>query len=411
MEKSFSEVAMNINHPNWEKCISRETPLYERVDDIRTPFTRDYTRILHSLAYRRLKHKTQVFYAAAGNDHICTRIEHVAHVESVSNSIAKSLGLNEELTRAIAMAHDLGHAPFGHKGETCINELTKKYLGEVFWHEKNGVYFVENIELLEDPQKIKRNLNLTWAVRDGIISHCGEVDQNCIRPRDISIPLTAVQKGGQLQAATWEGCVVKLADKIAYLGRDIEDADRLGYFDDADLKRLKDLARQCNKDAVNTTVITHSMITDICKNSSVEKGLCLSPEMDQVLKDIKEFNYKEIYFHPRLKYYEEYAKMIISSLFDALSTYYDGMNTFSKLSENNFHSRKFVQEFYKHLLCYTIPVPGSPLWTQEKILTRQNKKVYGQLETKEIYYRAIIDFIAGMTDNYAVEAFQQLLQC
>ncbi len=127
-EKRFESVAMNANNPNWQEAISRKSALYSRDDDIRSPFIRDYTRVLHSLAYRRLKHKTQVFYGGAGNDHICTRIEHVAHVDSVSNSIACTLGLNEELTRAIAMAHDLGHAPFGYIGVHYINVFTSQYL-------------------------------------------------------------------------------------------------------------------------------------------------------------------------------------------------------------------------------------------------------------------------------------------
>ena len=181
--KKFSKEALVPENDKWELAIKRCDDLYSRKDDIRGPFARDYTRVLHSLAYRRLKHKTQVFFNAAGNDHICTRIEHVQHVESVSNTIAKELGLNEELTRAIAIAHDLGHAPFGHQGEDVIKRLTQKYLEKDFWHEQNGVYFVDDVELLEDNEKKFRNLDLTYAVRDGIISHCVELDENSIRPR------------------------------------------------------------------------------------------------------------------------------------------------------------------------------------------------------------------------------------
>lgn len=115
----FSKCAAISKNENWEKFIERETTLYSRNDDVRSPFARDYTRILHSMAYRRLKHKTQVFFNI-DNDHICTRMEHVAHVESVSSTIAKELGLNVELTKAISIGHDLGHAPFGHQGETVI---------------------------------------------------------------------------------------------------------------------------------------------------------------------------------------------------------------------------------------------------------------------------------------------------
>lgn len=135
----FKEFASTEKNKNWDNLILREGKLYDRKGDVRTPFTRDYTRILHSLAYRRLKHKTQVFFNI-DNDHICTRMEHVAHVESVSATIAKQLGLNTELTKAIAIGHDIGHAPFGHHGEAVLDNIAKEKLKESggFWHEKNG---------------------------------------------------------------------------------------------------------------------------------------------------------------------------------------------------------------------------------------------------------------------------------
>lgn len=168
--------------------IKREEKLYSRGNDIRSEFERDYTRVIHSNAYRRQKHKTQVFFSPE-NDHICTRIEHVTYVESISYTIAKYLGLNVELTRAIAIAHDIGHSPFGHQGEKILSEISKRDLGKTFWHEKNGLEFVDKIELLEDKSKNMQNLNLTYAVRDGIISHCGEIDENKLKPRDEYIDL------------------------------------------------------------------------------------------------------------------------------------------------------------------------------------------------------------------------------
>ena len=160
MENKFKDYAANEHNPKWENMIKREKEIYKRENDIRSEFERDYTRILHSDAFRRLKHKTQVFYSPQ-NDHICTRIEHVMHVESVSYTIAKYFGLNTELTKAIATGHDLGHSPFGHEGERILSEISKKEIGESFWHEKNGLDFVDKIELLEDYNKNKRNLNLT----------------------------------------------------------------------------------------------------------------------------------------------------------------------------------------------------------------------------------------------------------
>ena len=140
MTHLFQEFAAAPSHPRWEALAGRKSRLYARPDDIRDPFARDYTRVLHSMAYRRLKHKTQVFFNI-DNDHICTRMEHVAHVESVSSTIAAALGLNQDLTRAIAMAHDLGHAPFGHQGETVIRSLSQTHLGQTFWHEQNALRF------------------------------------------------------------------------------------------------------------------------------------------------------------------------------------------------------------------------------------------------------------------------------
>ena len=123
--KKFEKYSTNPENPNWEKATKRETPLYPRNNDIRNDFERDYTRIIHSNAYRRLKHKTQVFFSPE-NDHICTRIEHVTHVESISYTIAKYLGLNTELTKAISVAHDIGHSPFGHEGEKYYLKFQKE---------------------------------------------------------------------------------------------------------------------------------------------------------------------------------------------------------------------------------------------------------------------------------------------
>lgn len=127
--KSVASTESNLN------LIKRQYDIYKRPEDIRTEFGKDYTRILHSFAYRRLKHKTQVFFNI-DNDHICTRMEHVQHVESVSYTIASYLGLNTKLTKAIATAHDLGHAPFGHYGEVILTEIRKKHNLDIFWHKK-----------------------------------------------------------------------------------------------------------------------------------------------------------------------------------------------------------------------------------------------------------------------------------
>ena len=406
-KNSFADTAAVPGSPNWDKLISRRTPLYERPVDVRSPFARDYTRILHSLAYRRLKHKTQVFFNI-DNDHICTRMEHVAHVESVSSTIAKYLGLNDELTKAISIGHDLGHTPFGHQGETIIEALTKKYLDEDFWHEKNGLRFVDKVELLEDTYKKSQNLNLTYAVRDGIISHCGEVDENGIKPRSEFIHPESFQKAGQFQPITWEGCVVKFADKIAYIGRDIEDAERLGLLDKAAEDILLDMARQTDQNALNTTVIIHNMIIDICENSSPESGIRLSLKFLKQLNDLKAFNYEQIYNHPRLKPFKSYAEMIISEIFGILLELYDGKYTIYTMDKIEKFYHLLHKSFKKWLSRYcTISIV--PQEYEQLSLSCENEKIYGSLDTEQEYIQAILDYIAGMTDRFAIKIFTELI--
>lgn len=409
MKEKFLKQAATLDNPNWTKLCSRESELYSRPDDVRSPFARDYTRILHSMAYRRLKHKTQVFFNI-NNDHICTRMEHVNHVESVSSTVAKTIGLNEELTKAISIGHDLGHAPFGHQGESVIKKLSQEYLGQSFWHEKNGLRFVDQIELLEDNYKIYRNLDLTYAVRDGIISHCGEVDQNGIFPRDISISIDDFDTAGKFQAATWEGCVVKMADKIAYVGRDIEDAINLGFLDQTAQNELLRMARANDERAVNTTVIMHNMIIDICQHSSPENGIGMSSQFNQQLNEIKAFNYEHIYGHKRLKPFKHYAELVLFQIFNELMSFYDGKHTWNALEENRRFTPILVDSFQKWLAryCSVEIVPNGTL--KALALSCENIKIYQELETREIYVQAIIDYISGMTDRFAITLFNEMLE-
>ena len=152
MKNILKNQATTEESQKWNNAIKRENELYSRGNDIRSEFERDYTRIIHSLAFRRMKHKTQVFFSPT-NDHICTRMEHIILVESISNTIAEYLGLNTKLTKAIAMAHDIGHSPFGHQGEKILSEISKKDIGKTFWHEKNGLEMVDKIVLLEDDKQ------------------------------------------------------------------------------------------------------------------------------------------------------------------------------------------------------------------------------------------------------------------
>ena len=388
MKDLFKNYAANSNNLKWNNMIKREEKIYSRGNDIRSEFERDYTRVIHSNAYRRQKHKTQVFFSPE-NDHICTRIEHVTYVESISYTIAKYLGLNVELTRAIAIAHDIGHSPFGHQGEKILSEISKRDLGKTFWHEKNGLEFVDKIELLEDKSKNMQNLNLTYAVRDGIISHCGEIDENKLKPRDEYIDLNSYSKPNQYAPYTWEGCVVKIADKISYLGRDIEDAITLGILDE----HLDDLYKILNKnksEVINNTVIINSLIYDLCNNSSPEKGLCFSEEIFELIKEIKDFNYKYIYLSERLKPSTKYFELVLNQIYDTLNN-----------SKENL--KRFYPELFKDFEDWL-----SYYWNLPRNKNAKNKAIF-DLNDRKSYSQAIIYYIAGMTDNYAIDTYNKIV--
>lgn len=402
--KSVASTESNLN------LIKRQYDIYKRPEDIRTEFGRDYTRILHSLAYRRLKHKTQVFFNI-DNDHICTRMEHVQHVESVSYTIASYLGLNTELTKAIATAHDLGHAPFGHYGEVILTEIRKKHNLDIFWHEKNGLYFADNIELLRNQENIYKNMNLTYAVRDGIISHCGEIDENRIVPRTEYIDLKDFKKG-KYQPYTWEGCVVKISDKIAYLGRDIEDAIRLNLLSNDDKNQLNTIADKYNISFVNSTVLIYNFIIDICKNSTVYNGICLSDNTYNLMNEIKDFNYNHIYNNSQFDHYKEYVKLIINRIFDELFSLYDGKDTINSFRTKNIKRSMLSNDFSQWIINYcNLDIIDSTLYQDVySDIPPNNIKIYKNLEDSTIYANAILDYISGMTDKFAISSFNELLK-
>ena len=395
MENSFKNYSANENNPKWQNMIKREKEIYKRKNDLRSDFERDYTRIIHCNAYRRLKHKTQVFFSPE-NDHICTRLEHVMHVESISYTIARFLGLNTELTKSIATAHDIGHSPFGHEGERLLSEISKSEIGEPFWHERNGLEYVEKIELLEDIIKDKQNLNLTYAVRDGIISHCGEIDENEIRPRDEYIDLNEYKVPNQFAPYTWEGCVVKIADKIAYLGRDIEDAITLGILDE-NLEELYNILQ--SKQVINNTIIINHLVQDLCMNSSPEKGLCFSDDTFHLIKEIKEFNYKNIYLSDRIKPARRYFNLVINEIYNTLKCAYDGENTINQIDK----MKKIYPEVFKGFEQWL-----SNYWNLERDTSYKNDVIF-HIENEKEYCKAIIYYIAGMTDNFAINEYNKII--
>ncbi len=397
MRDKFKDYIADENNPKWENMIRREKAIYKREKDARSEFERDYTRILHCTAYRRLKHKTQVFYSPE-NDHICTRIEHVMHVESVSYTIAKYLGLNTELTKAIAIAHDLGHSPFGHEGEKILSEISKREFNEPFWHEKNGLDYVDKIELLEDFNKNEQNLNLTYAVRDGIISHCGEIDENSLKPREEYIDLKKdYTKPNQYSPYTWEACVVKIADKISYLGRDIEDAITLGILD----KKLEELYKILQSEQViNNTVIINYLINDLCENSTIEKGLCFSEKTFELINKIKSFNYNNIYKATKISASTRYFNILLNEIYYTLKSAYNGNKTLEKIEKmKQIHPEVFTR--FKDWL--------SDYWTYKRKENKHNEALF-DIENEKDYCKAIIYYISGMTDNFAIEVYNKLIR-
>lgn len=385
-------------NPKWENMISRKKPLYKRDDDLRSEFERDYTRIIHSNSYRRMKHKTQVIFSPE-NDHICTRVEHVTHVESISYTIAKYFGLNLELTKTIATAHDLGHSPFGHAGEKILSNILEKDVEEKFWHEKNGVDCVDKIELLEDTNGNYQNLNLTYAARDGIISHCGEIDERCLKPRENFIDLVDYTKPNMYAPYTWEGCVVKISDKISYLGRDIEDAVTLGILDEH-LEELHSILRESPNKVINNTIIINSLIQDLCENSTVEEGLKFSKDTFNWINKLKDFNYKYIYGDLKVRKAIAYFELIINEIYNVLKLTYDGRDTYEKLMKAKKYYPELISSFYEWIIKY---------WNLERPENMNNSVVFDMNNEKD-YYKAIVYYISGMTDNFAIEMYNRIIR-
>lgn len=400
MNLKFSSVAATPSNPTWNNLISRKDELYKKENDVRSEFERDYDRIIYCNAYRRLKHKTQVFFLPK-NDHICTRIEHVNNVDATSYTIAKALGLNTTLTRAISISHDIGHSPFGHKGEQILNKICMENGLESFWHERNGLNFVDNIELLTNVNNEEKNLNLTYAVRDGIISHCGEIDEISLKPRTEFIDLEKDYiKLNQYSPYTWEGCVVKISDKISYLGRDIEDAISMGILD-SNLNELYDLLEQPRSANLNNTNIIGDLIADLCINSSLEEGLKFSETTFEKIKRLKQFNYKYIYKHKCMKPSERYFSLVLNEIFNTLNECYDGMNTLEKLNSIKPFYTKVIDTFIKWISCY---------WNIETDRTHLKNKILYDMNNIKDYQTAIITYISGMTDSYAIETYNDIVK-
>lgn len=406
MEKQkFSDYGMFEGHPEYELAVQRCEDIYQRRYDLRSDFARDYTRIIFSQAYRRLKHKTQVFFAVE-DDHVCTRSEHVNLVESISYTIAHQLGLNTELTKAIAVGHDLGHAPFGHGGETILTDIAKSHDLDKFWHEKNSLHFVDHIELLEDNNHYQHNLNLTYAVRDGIISHCGEMNQKYIQRRKEYINLNDYQYAGQYNPWTYEGCVVKMADRIAYLARDIEDALRLNVLTQSQIDELRTQLNQMGNyqfHAINNGSVVNYFIHDVVENSCVEKGIGLSQEAFDKMKFIMKFNYQNIYLIKRVQVHEKYVSLILHSIFDFLYDYKNHNDFIKDLKQDLKQYPKLIGHYLAWLEKYAV------IENYSRKKEYHNHVVYDFIHDSQAFEKSIIDYLAGMSDAFIIQLFNELI--
>ena len=303
---------------------SKGRPRYEepREGDVRTCFQRDTDRIVHSKAFRRLMHKTQVFLQPEG-DHYRTRMTHTLEVTRIARTITLALGLNEDLAEAIAMGHDLGHTPFGHAGEDALS----KCLGKPFHHNEQSLRVVDVLE------KDGRGLNLTYEVRNGIRCHTGDP-----------------------WPSTLEGMVVRRSDQIAYVNHDIDDAIRAGILTNDDIpKAITDVLGHTHRDRINT------LVCDAISTSREAGEVCLSPNVDKALRDLRSFMFERVYRNPTAKGEERKAKDMLQRLFEYYYT----------------HPEALPEDF-------------------------QPQMSFEGLE------RTVCDYIAGMTDNYAIDKFNEI---
>ncbi len=287
---------------------------------IRTEFCRDRDRIIHSKSFRRLKHKTQVFISVY-NDHFRTRLTHTLEVSQIARTISRALGLNEDLTEAIAMGHDLGHTPFGHSGERALDALNPSG----FKHNEQSLRVVDVLEKDGD------GMNLTYEVRDGILNHSGD------NP-----------------AATNEGMVIKYADRFAYINHDIDDAIRVGVISRMDLPL----------NSVNLFGSTHSdriaaMTKDMVEATKKAGRICMSPEKEKAMLELREFMFDAVYRDHAVKDYQ--TQMVIEKLYKYFR---------SNLSKLPYEYGKLLED-----------------WNADTV---------------------VCDYISGMTDNYSIALFNEL---
>ncbi len=363
------EIKANLDGSEKERlspyaCLSRQAVRRREEDKIlmghRQNFALDTDRILHSLAYSRYVDKTQVFYLIK-NDHITHRVLHVQLVSKIARTVGRLLRLNEDLIEAIALGHDIGHTPFGHDGERFLSEVSERYGIGPFLHNVQSVRFLEKIE------RKGRGWNLTLQVLDGILCHDGEVHSQALKPKidkdfdilDSEIKEKESNPSMDVRPMSLEGCVVRMADTVSYVGRDIEDAIRLG------LIKRNDLPGDCRKILGETNgTIVYTLVEDLVANSLDRPYARFSPEVSEALKNLKRFNQEHIYMNKKVKQQTPKIRLMFELLFEKY---------FRDLEMGNQDSD-----------------------IQKEFLDGMSSEYREQTPPAEI----VRDFVAGMTDEY-----------
>ncbi len=290
----------------------RRHPIIDTAAGYRQAFSLDADRILHSRAYTRYIDKTQVFYLIS-NDHITHRVLHVQLVSKIARTIGRFLRLNEDLIEAIALGHDIGHTPFGHEGECYLSTLCQAAGIGTFMHNVQSIQFLDRVE------RKGQGWNLCLQTLDGILCHDGEIHNQLLAPSpdknfttfDAEITAKKADPDYPLIPMTNEGCVVRVADTIAYIGRDLEDAIRLDILDRRDIPRS--IARTLGN--TNGTIV-YRLVTDVIQNSHDNPFVAFSPEISDALKALKQFNLERIYLNPKSKIHAAAIQRLFSMLFE-----------------------------------------------------------------------------------------------
>ena len=345
-------------------CLDSDAIRLRKEDDsqeIRPNFYHDIDRIIHSMAYTRYVGKTQVF-SFNNNDHVSNRMVHVQLVSKIARTIGRALKLNEDLIEAMALGHDIGHTPLGHTGEKILNEISLRETNTMFNHN------IQSVRVFKDIEKNGLGLNLTIETLDGIMAHNGEIVNPIYEPvkktkdeflAEYEASYTDKDVIKKMRPMTLEGCVVRISDVIGYLGRDIEDAIKVGVLDRSSVPdSIKNVLGTTNKEIVN------SIITDIIKNSLDKPYIKLSEDVFKAISDLKDFNYEYIY------------KKAITD--DDFEYYREGMNNIYNEALNDIINDNKDSDIYK-------------------IYLNEMDSNYLNNTSKE---RMVIDYIAGMTDDF-----------